>query len=79
MPALWQFKLIHRFRYLGDRKFVAVETLNSKIRPGDTFYCSSFIKGRKLYVDNLEHKGTLFESYGMGTEHGLTRVTLEKQ
>lgn len=67
-----------RLRYLGGRKFEAVECHNSKLQAGDTFYCSAFIKGRSLYVDNLTHDGQLFESYGMGTGHGLTRVTVEK-
>ena len=67
-----------RLKYLGERKFEAIECHNSTLRAGDTFYCSAFIKGRKLFVDNLTHDGRLFESYGMGTGHGLTRVSVEK-
>ncbi len=66
-----------RLRYLGNRKFIVVTALNSKIQPDDTFFCSTFIKGRPLYVDNLTHGGEVFESYGMGTEHGLTSVCKE--
>jgi len=67
-----------RVKYLGERRFEAVECRNSKLQAGDTFYCSTFIRGRGLYVDNLTHGDTVFESYGMGTEHGLTKAVLEK-
>jgi len=72
----WMPDRVCRLRYLGDRKFEALECLNSKIKPGDTFYCTSFSKGRKLYVDDLVHEGEIYESYGMGTEHGLIRVSV---
>lgn len=61
-------------RYLGERQFEAVETQHAKLQPGDTFFCSSFLPGRPLYVDHLCHDGEIYEQYGMGTEHGLTRV-----
>lgn len=64
--------------YLGNRQFKAIETLNSTIQAGDTFFCSQFIRGRKLYVDNLEHNGQVYDSYGIGIEHGLTRASLTK-
>ena len=44
----------------------------------NTFYCSAFIQGRKLYVDDFTHEGEVYEGYGMGTSHGLTLVKLEK-
>lgn len=65
-------------KYLGERKFIVLNAANSKIQPGDTFFCSTFIKGRPLYVDNLQHGGESFESYAMGTEHGLTLVRLSE-
>ncbi len=66
-------------RYLGERKFEAVKCVNSTIQVGDTFFCSNFMRGRKLYVDNLVHGSETFESYGMGTSHGLTRVEVRKK
>ena len=60
--------------YLGDRRFRAERTVNSKLKAGDCFCCSVFIKGRPLYVDNLVQDGAVFESYAMGMEHGLTDV-----
>jgi len=68
-----------KFKFLGGRQFEAIECHNSTIKEGDTFYCSCFIKGRKLFVDKLLHEGTVYESYVMGTHHGLTRVELEPE
>ncbi|MBR4775006.1 MAG: hypothetical protein IK008_02795 [Bacteroidales bacterium] len=74
----WQPDRECLLEYLGHRKFKAIETLNSKMKPGDTFCCSVFIKGRALYVDDFTQGTEVYESYGMGTEHGLIRVTLER-
>jgi len=74
----WQADRECVLKYLGERKFVVVTALNSKIQPGDTFFCSRFIKGRALYVDDLLHDGEAFERYAMGTQHGLTAVELEE-
>lgn len=65
-------------RYLGDRQFIVESAQNSKISPQDTFFCSTFIKGRPLYVDDLNHNGEIYERYNIGTEHGLSRVLIEK-
>lgn len=73
----WQPDRECLLKYLGDRQFLAIEAKNSKIQPGDTFRCSSFIRGRALYVDDFEHDGTVFDSYAMGIGHGLTSVSIE--
>lgn len=62
--------------YLGDRKFRAVETGNSTMKPGDTFECSMFLLHYPLYVDNFTHEGNTNLRYVMGADNGLT--TLEK-
>lgn len=62
----------------GDRQFIVESAQNSKISPQDTFFCSTFIKGRPLYVDDLNHNGEIYERYNIGTEHGLSRVLIEK-
>jgi len=67
-----------QFQYLGQDKFKVIESKNSKISKGDTFYCNRFHKGKTLFVDNLFHDGTIIDSYAMGTEHGLTRLVLKK-
>ncbi len=63
-------------RYLGERRFEAVETRNAKIQPGDTFSCARLIPGRPLYADDLHHGEEIYSQYAMGTAHGLTRVFL---
>ena len=40
-------------RYLGDNRFVAEETLNATIQPGDTFSCTQFQKGLSVCMDNF--------------------------
>lgn len=62
-------------KYLGKNQFQVVSSINSSVKTGDTFFCSSFTKGRCLYVDNLLSDGKVSESYAMGTSHGLTSVT----
>lgn len=63
-------------RYLGSSRFVAEETRNSKLEPGDTFSCLQLQLHRPLYVSDLrsesgELKGV---SYGIGLQHGLTTL-----
>jgi len=72
----WQPDRECKLKYLGDNRFEAVETANSKIQAGDTFSCTSFALGRKLFVDDFHHDGSVYDSYGMGLEHGLSRVVL---
>ena len=61
-------------KYLGHYRFEVEESANASISKGDTFSCMSFVQGRCLYVDNLEHDGLVYESYAMGKSNGLTCV-----
>lgn len=63
--------------YKGENLYEVLEARNSTIQAGDSFLCLSFAQGRPLYVDHLQRGGELYESFGMGTEHGLTRVALQ--
>ena len=63
---------------LGNGFFKVEEAVNSKIRPGDTFHCSIFIKDQPLYLDNLiqpEHASSLFV---VGNRGGLTKIEIEQ-
>lgn len=40
-------------RYLGDNRFIAEETLNATIQPGDTFSCMQFQKGLPVCMDKF--------------------------
>ena len=70
----WQPDRICRVRYLGNNRFVAEETHNSKIEPGDTFSCLQFQEGIPAYVDNLTDKdGKLIaDTYGIGLKNGIS-------
>ena len=63
---------------LGNGFFKVAEAVNSKIRPGDTFHCSLFIKDQPLYLDTLiqpEHESSLFV---VGNRGGLTKIDIEE-
>ena len=75
----WQPNRECSLKYLGERKFEVTFSINAKIRVGDTFECSSFIPGRPLYVDRLTHEGEVYESYAMGTRHGLIRAVVLRE
>ena len=61
-------------RYLGNYRFEVEESVNATIIKGDRFSCRTFIQGKCLLVDNLEHDGQYYESYTMGNINGLTCV-----
>lgn len=65
-------------RYLGDSRYIAEETLNAKLSPGDTFSCIQFQLHHPHYLTDLRDidgnmKG---RSYGIGLRHGLTTLQL---
>ena len=72
----WQPNRVCIIRYLGDYRFVAEETLNSSMKPGDRFVCLQFQKGHELYLDDFQRAGEEPSGencrYAVGQEHGLT-------
>lgn len=64
-------------RYLGDNRFIAEETENSTMQPGDTFSCLQFQKGRELHLDDFR-KADPSERYRyvVGLNTGLTTLDL---
>lgn len=74
----WPPDRICIIRYLGDNRFVAEETCNSKLLPGDTFLCSQFQLHRPNYLTDLKDiDGNLKgRSYGIGLRHGLTSLQI---
>ncbi len=66
-------------RYLGDNRFVAEETENSSIRPGDTFSCLQFQHGREMYFDCFCRAGVPDGNggrYVVGQRNGLTTLEI---
>ena len=62
-------------RYLGDNNFIAEETFNSTMQPGDTFSCIQIQKGRPLHLDTFRKAGAPEKfRYVVGINTGLTLV-----
>ena len=60
-------------RYLGENNFIAEETTNSTMQPGDTFSCIQIQKGRPLHLDNFRKAGSSEKfRYIAGINTGLT-------
>ncbi len=70
----WLPDRICKVRYLGDNKYVAIETKNSTMVEGDTFVCEVFIKGRPLFLNNFVHENSEPQIYSVGTGHGITSL-----
>lgn len=68
-----------RVRYLGDNRYLAIETENSKIKEGDSFSCLQFQLGMPLYMEDLTSgDGCLLgKRYGVGLHNGLISLRLE--
>ena len=63
--------------YLGQNRFVVEESLNSSLKPGDSFECLQLQVGRPLYMDRFRRSGTTAEArYVAGERNGLTSVSL---
>ena len=70
----WRPDRLCRLTYLGDNRFIADETINSKLQPGDTFSCLQFQRGTPLFMENVVSASG--EPYaprlGVGLRNGLS-------
>lgn len=66
------------FRYLGNSKFVVVESKNSQLDVGDTFSCEAFIENEVLNVHKLSHGGKENLCYRAGLDKGIKFSVKEK-
>lgn len=58
-----------------DSRFTVTESLNSSLRPGDSFTCQWFQMGRPMYLDRFRRKGSADEArYVAGERSGLTTL-----
>lgn len=62
-------------KYLGNYRFEAVETHNSKLSKGDTFSCMQIQEGRELVLDHLVRESTDMR-YVIGSKNGLTSAVV---
>ena len=74
----WQPDRICIVEYLGNNRFIAIETENSSIKPGDSFSCLQIQKGRELYMDYFTLNGEAANNsntrYVVGQINGLSIV-----
>lgn len=75
----WQPDRLCVIRYLGDNRFVTETAENSSIKPGDSFSCMIFQKGRELYMDYFCHEGeepNPNARYVVGQQNGLSTLEI---
>ena len=65
------------FRYLGNMKFIVEEAENSKLKVGNTFYCSLFILDEPLYLSQLVQDNTPPVDFVVGNKDGLCELKKE--
>lgn len=57
-------------RYLGNMQFEVLESKNTRIKVGDTFFCHLILAGHPLYLSSLTRKNSVPVSYICGKLHG---------
>ena len=71
----WLPNRLITIQYLGRQRFVVLESLNSSLKPGDSFDCIQIQTGRPLYLDRFRRAGSDTETrYVAGERNGLTLV-----
>ena len=71
----WRPDRVCIIEYLGNYRFVAIETHNAKLAAGDTFTCHHMQLGREMHLDDLV-RGSDDMCYVIGTRNGLTGLTV---
>ena len=59
---------------LGDKCFKVIDHGNSKLRSGDVFHASVFMKNHPLYIDDLTRNGSVLQPFVAGRITGLTSI-----
>lgn len=73
----WQPDRVCIIRYLGNNRYIAEDTINSTMQPGDTFSCLAFQKGRQLHMDDFCRCGSdEKQRYIIGINSGLTTLEI---
>lgn len=67
----WQPGRVCDIEYLGDLKFLVVESEKTLLCKGDTFQCSLIVEGEPLYLDNLIHDNRPPVAYICGMQSGV--------
>lgn len=74
----WQPDRVCIIRYLGNHRFVAEDTANAKLQPGDTFRALSFQLHSPLYLEDLTGEDGIKKGvrYGVGLRNGLSMLQI---
>lgn len=73
LKLFWQPGRECHVRYLGAMKFSVIDSKNTRIKAGDTFFCHLIIAGHPLYLSSLtsfENEDTPGVPYICGKLHG---------
>lgn len=57
-------------KYLGNMQFEVLESQNTRIKPGDTFFCHLILAGHPLYLSSLTQGDKQPVAYICGKLHG---------
>ena len=68
----WKPDRIVVIRFEGADLFTVVESINSKLRPGDTFHCLHIVDGMPLTLFSLVREGRIVGNYVCGKIHGVS-------
>lgn len=76
----WLPNRICEVEYIGNYRFVATHTVNSSIKPGDSFRCLQIEQGRELYMDCFTLQGEDMNNstshYVVGQTNGITIIEI---
>ena len=70
----WRPDRIVTLKYLGDRRVRVMESVHSKLEPGDEFELSSIVKGFPLIIPEIDRKGEKTASFIAGRDGGILVV-----
>lgn len=68
----WKPDRVVTLRYEGEDLLTVVESIGSKLRPGDTCHCTHIVEGIPLTLFSLVREGVLMGNYICGKEHGVS-------
>jgi len=74
----WRPERICRVRYLGNKKFIVLNSEKTRICTGDTFKCGLFIANEPLYITELKHGDNATTTYVCGKIDGIRWEKVEK-
>lgn len=68
---IWHPDRVCEVTYLGEQTFSVNNSINTRIKTGDTFQCSLIIEDEPLYIDNLIQDNRQPVAYVCGKKSGI--------